>query len=105
MSPQTMDNHPPFPPSHLHGSPSRRRFLQQAVAAGSLGAFASPTLVGAQSQPHPSTSQLPAAFDKLGPLGTRVHPIPPAEFRERIAQAQRLMADPKSQAADSSSTP
>ncbi|HEX4380704.1 MAG TPA: aminopeptidase P family N-terminal domain-containing protein, partial [Candidatus Acidoferrum sp.] len=97
-----MDNQSPFPPHYS----SRRRFLQQAVAAGSLGALATPALARAQSQVHPSsTTGLPPAFDKLAPLGARVHPITPAEFSERIAQAQRLMADPKSQAADSSSTP
>jgi Xaa-Pro dipeptidase len=84
---------------------SRRRFLQQSLGATSLGALAGPSLAGGQSQAHAGPSTLPPAFDRLAPLGSRVHPITPAEFSERIAQAQRLLADPKSQAADASSTP
>jgi Xaa-Pro aminopeptidase len=84
---------------------SRRRFLQKAVAATSLGALARPDLLCGQAQAHTSVRELPPAFDKLTPLGPRVHPIPPAEFSQRIAHAQQLMADPNSQAADASSTP
>ena len=84
---------------------SRRRFLQQTVAATSLGALARPDLLRGRAQTHISEAELPPAFDKLTPLGPRVHPITPAEFSERIAHAQRLMADPKSQAADASSLP
>jgi Xaa-Pro dipeptidase len=86
-------------------SPSRRRFLRQSIAAASLGALAQPDRLEAHAQPHPPAADLPPAFDKLVPLGSRVHPITPGEFSERIAHAQQLMADPKSQAADASSTP
>src|SRR3984957_7932131 len=88
-----------------HSSPSRRRFLRQTVAAASLGALGRPALLQGQAQTHSSPADLPSAFDNLAPLGSRVHPIIPAEFSERIAHAQQLMADPKSQAADASSTP
>jgi len=86
-------------------APSRRRFLRHTIAAASLGALANPDLLQAQGQPHFSAGELPPAFEKLAPLGSRVHPVTPAEFSERIAHAQQLMADPKSQAADASSTP
>jgi Xaa-Pro dipeptidase len=95
-----MDNHSRFSAQNS----SRRQFLQRAVAAGSLGALSTAALARSQTQAHPSAPGLPPAFDKLSPLGARVHPITPAEFSERVEHAQRLMADPKSQAADSSST-
>src|SRR5262245_7525383 len=88
-------------PTHIS---SRRRFLQQTVAATSLGAFAEPAIARGAPQSH-QPSPLPPAFDKLAPLGARVHPITSAEFSERIEHAQRVMADPKLQAADSTSTP
>jgi len=91
-------------PSSAHKS-SRRRFLQQTVAATSLGALAHPAALRAQTPTHSPATALPPAFDKLAPLGARVHPISPAEFTERIEHAQRLMSDPKSQAADATSTP
>jgi Xaa-Pro dipeptidase len=84
---------------------SRRRFLHQTLAATSLGSVASPALAHAARTPPPLAGQLPPAFDKLAPLGARVHPITSAEFSERIEHAQRVMADPKLQAADSTSTP
>jgi Xaa-Pro dipeptidase len=90
--------------SSTHKS-SRRRFLQHTVTAASLGALAPPVALHAQVQSHSAAAALPPAFDKLGPIGARVHPITPAEFTERIEHAQRLMGDPKSQAADASSTP
>ena len=86
-------------------SSSRRRFLRHTIAATSLGVLAKPDLLRAEPQTPPSSAELPPAFDKLTPLGSRVHPITPAEFSERIAHAQQLMADPKSQAADATSTP
>ena len=96
-----MDKDSPLP---RHGS-SRRHFLWQTIAATSLGAIAPPALARGQAQEHSPAATLPPAFDKLAPLGARVHPITPTEFSERIANAQRMMADPKSQAADASSTP
>ncbi len=84
---------------------SRRQFLRRTVSATSLGAFAAPAALRGQEPAHSPAATLPPAFDKLAPLGARVRPITPAEFSERIEHAQRLMADPKSQAADTSSTP
>jgi Xaa-Pro dipeptidase len=84
---------------------SRRRFLQQTVAATSLGTLAQPSALRAQTQTHSPAPALPPAYDKLAPLGPRVRPITPAEFSERIANAQALMAAPTRQAADASSTP
>src|ERR1700722_6853615 len=84
---------------------SRRQFLQRTVAASSLGALALPGALHGQAQTQASGESLPPAVDKLAPLGPRTHPITPTEFSERIEHAQRLMADPKSQAADASSTP
>jgi Xaa-Pro dipeptidase len=40
---------------------------------------------------------LPAAFDKLKPLGDRVKPITAEELQGRLVQAQQLMADAKPQ--------
>src|SRR5579863_4408791 len=96
-----MDNLPSSPAPNS----SRRRFLQQSVAAATFGAVAQPSMVRGSPEPQTQTIALPPAFDKLAPLGPRVHPITPAEFSERIEHAQRVMADPKSQATDSSSTP
>src|ERR1700684_776457 len=84
---------------------SRRRFLRHTIAASSLGVLARPDLLRGEAQTHPPAPELPPAFDKLAPLGQRVHPITPAEFSERISHVQQLMADPKSQAADATSTP
>ncbi len=42
-------------------------------------------------------TKLPHAFDSLKPLGSRVQPILPAEFRARIEHAQRLMSESKPQ--------
>ena len=84
---------------------SRRQFLHRTIAEASVGALARPELLHGESQTHSSSAELPPAFEKLAPLGSRVHPITPAEFSERIAHAQGLMAAPPAQAADSSSTP
>jgi Xaa-Pro dipeptidase len=84
---------------------SRRRFLWQTLGATSLGTLAGQTLAHGARPLRTPVGQLPPAFDKLAPLGARVHPITPAEFSERIEHAQRVMADPKLQAADSTSTP
>jgi Xaa-Pro dipeptidase len=80
-----MDIQPPQPTER----PSRRRFLRNSIAASSVGALAYPAVALAQK---PTSSALPTAFDSLAPLGSRVHPITPAEFSERIQHAQRLMA-------------
>src|SRR5438128_390700 len=94
-----MDTKSPLPAR----SSSRRSFLQQTIAATSLGVVALPDSARAQIQPRAPTA-LPPDFDRLAPLGSRVHPITPAEFSERIQHAQRLMADPKLQAADAYGT-
>jgi Xaa-Pro dipeptidase len=94
-----MDKDPSVPTRNC----SRRRFLRQGIAVTSVGAF-TPHLLRSQTPAHERAAALPPAFDKLAPLGTRVHPTAPAEFSERIEHAQRLMSNPKEQAADSSST-
>ena len=67
---------------------SRRQFLQNA---GALSATTlAPRLVGAYSD---DSASLPSAFSRLKPLGDRVRPITPDEFRQRIEHAQRLMAE------------
>jgi Xaa-Pro dipeptidase len=73
---------------------SRRAVLKAgafATAASALGraAFGSPANAEAEQQP------LPAAFDKLKPLGDRVRPITTEEYQGRVALAQRLMRDAK----------
>src|SRR5713226_2498461 len=68
---------------------SRRRFFRTAAAATSLAL--TPRLAGATAlMEDPS---LPSPFSALKPLGSRVRPITPDEFRERIAHAQRLMSE------------
>ena len=75
-------------PVHL-AHRSRRRFLQ---AAGALSAAAFAPKIADRHYSDDGRS-LPPAFSALKPLGDRVHPITPDEFRQRIEQAQRLMAD------------
>src|SRR5271167_1417763 len=70
---------------------SRRRFLQGTAAASAL-AMASPSLAA----PAGFGDQLPEAFSGLKPLGARVRPVVATEFQERLAHAQKLMAEPKS---------
>ena len=66
---------------------SRRQFLTGSAAA-SLGtlAFGLPPLAKAQSAP------LPAPFSTLKPLGSRVRPVTPTEFAERLQHAQQVMS-------------
>jgi len=68
--------------------PTRRSFL--GASAASLAALSIPVA-------NPQTPQLPPQFSSLKPLGDRVHPITPDEFRARLAHAQQLMSqlDPK----------
>ncbi len=86
---------------------SRRRLLQSGALAGAAGLM--PGLLtgaSAETSEDPRSAQrgaqsggeggpLPAAFDALKPLGDRVKPITNEEFKERIAHAQRLMAELK----------
>ncbi|HTQ60342.1 MAG TPA: Xaa-Pro peptidase family protein [Candidatus Solibacter sp.] len=68
---------------------NRRRFLQ--TAAASTLALAPGLEVAARSaQHHPA-----ADFSGLKPLGARLKPITPAEFRGRMEHAQKLMNDLK----------
>ncbi len=66
---------------------SRRQFFR---AAGALSAAALAPKIAAAAEDNTS---LPPAFSALKPLGGRVHPITPDEFRQRIERAQRHMAD------------
>ncbi len=63
---------------------SRRQAIK---TAGAIAAFA-PGAVLAQSQEGAS---LPPAFRELKPLGSRVKPITPEEFRARAAKAEQLL--------------
>jgi Xaa-Pro dipeptidase len=74
--------------------PPRRRFLQRsATFAAAAAVVPLPALALSDSVPD----ELPPAFASLKPLGSRVRPITPDEFRARIEKAQKLMneAQPK----------
>lgn len=68
---------------------TRRRFLQSAAAASSL-ALVPVSKAAAVTQNVPK-----ADFSNLKPLGARLKPITPDEFRARLAQAQKLMSELK----------
>lgn len=72
---------------------SRRRLLAAGTQAGALGALAAglPTPLAASAEG--AHGPLPAAFDKLAPLGGRVHPIRTEEFQSRMTRARKLMTD------------
>src|SRR5271165_5811112 len=67
---------------------SRREFLSATAAASAF--VVAP---GATSAALGDRDSLPAPFANLKPLGERVHPIQPEEFRGRIAEAQKRMAE------------
>jgi Xaa-Pro dipeptidase len=67
---------------------SRRNFLQRA-AASSAFLLAAPATISAADD----SNTLPPAFANLKPLGDRVRPIQADEFRSRLAQAQKKMAE------------
>ena len=67
---------------------SRRRFLQSAAAASSLAL--APTLGSAEPSPPQASA---ADFSSLKPLGSRLKPITPDEFKARLAHAQQLMGE------------
>lgn len=75
-------------PLNHFSSFNRRKFLQTGAVA------AAATLVP-DAKPFPETqeSSLPSAFSSLKPLGSRVHPITPDEYRTRQARAQQLMSE------------
>jgi Xaa-Pro dipeptidase len=62
---------------------SRRNFLLSTAAASAV-TLAAPSGSSADTQ-------TPASFSSLQPLGDRVHPITPDEFRGRLLRAQELM--------------
>ena len=59
------------------------------TAAASALAFAP----RAGAVPENAIDELPAAFARLKPLGSRVHPIQVNEFHERLMHAQKLMSE------------
>ena len=67
---------------------SRREFLKTA-AAGSLLGMAPLVRTATEAD----SDSLPEAFANLKPLGSRVHPITADEYKGRLQQAQKLMAD------------
>jgi Xaa-Pro dipeptidase len=77
-------------PHAVHTAHRSRRQFFRAAGVLSAVAFSSKIAGGESSDGGPS---LPPAFSALKPLADRVHPITPAEFRQRIEHAQRLMAD------------
>jgi Xaa-Pro dipeptidase len=73
---------------------SRREVLKTAWVAS--GTMAANSMFGLSQQPaHNQSESLPAAFDKLKPLGDRVKPITAEELQGRMARAQQLMTDAK----------
>jgi Xaa-Pro dipeptidase len=74
---------------------SRRNFLKGTAAASAL-ALARPGNAAARAIPEwmaeDGSGELPAAFSTLKPLGS-VHPITADEFRGRLENAQKLMAE------------
>ena len=62
--------------------PSRRDFLCASAASAALVALRTDL----------QTSSVPPQFSVLKPLGGRIHPITPDEFRARLARAQELMS-------------
>ncbi len=74
--------------SSAPAQPSRRGFLKGSAALPVAGLA---TLT--KTNPHTEADSLPEAFSGLKPLGSRVHPITPDEYRERLQHAQRLMTE------------
>lgn len=69
---------------------SRRDFLNSTAAAFLLAP--SSATAGAVSASE-NCSALPTPFANLRPLADRIHPIQPEEFRARMAEAQKRMAE------------
>jgi Xaa-Pro dipeptidase len=75
---------------------SRRDVLKTASVAS--GTIAAKSMFGLSQNPGQNRLEsLPAAFDKLKPLGDRVKPITAEELQGRVARAQQLMTDAKPQ--------
>lgn len=68
-----------------HVSSSRRKFLRGTAALSSLAV--APHLEASAEPPQNAS----ADFSALKPLGSRLKPITPDEFRERLDRAQQLM--------------
>ncbi len=68
--------------------PSRRQLLAGAAAASALALGPA-----ARAADVDGSEGLPQAFAGLKPLGGRVRPITPDEFRGRLLQAQKLMTE------------
>ncbi len=68
---------------------SRRRFLQTAAASSALA------LVGSEASAALAQETHGADFSGLKPLGDRLKPITPDEFRARLTRAQQLMSELK----------
>ncbi|MCI0404164.1 MAG: aminopeptidase P family N-terminal domain-containing protein [Acidobacteria bacterium] len=76
---------------------TRRRLLEVGalgLAAPAAASFQSSELTAPTSAQQPAPA-LPESFGKLQPLGDKAKPITVEEFQARIAQAQRLMQEPK----------
>jgi Xaa-Pro dipeptidase len=71
---------------------SRRHFLQAGASASALSLLPLGAATNAEAA-APDAADLPAAFSALKPLGERVRPITPEEFRARLAHAQQLMSE------------
>jgi Xaa-Pro dipeptidase len=71
---------------------SRRNFLKGTAMASAL-ALARPVNAQAAAKAEDTANALPPAFLGLKPLGSRVHPITADEFRGRLSNAQKLMAE------------
>jgi Xaa-Pro dipeptidase len=69
---------------------TRRRFLESAAAASALALVPGPKAAGTTSEDTPT-----ADFSSLKPLGARLKPITPDEFRARLTRAQQLMSELK----------
>ena len=80
-------------------SPSRRGFLQSAVAGSAAVLTAK---LDALSLERTEPAQLPPAFSSLKPLGDRVRPITPAEFQGRLEHARQVMDGAQRNAGSSS---
>jgi Xaa-Pro dipeptidase len=75
---------------------SRRDVLKTASVAS--GTMVAKSMFGLSQHPAQNQSQpLPAAFEKLKPLGDRVKPITAEELQGRMTHAQQLMTDTKPQ--------
>jgi len=82
-----------FPAMHKQNEdhcyrPSRRQLLTGAAAASALALGPA-----ANATDEDGAGGLPQAFAGLKPLGGRVRPITPDEFRGRLLQAQKLMTE------------